>query len=77
LTPRRPRLARLPRNSVQNDSASLLPTVMPNTSRRPPVLTGTRERETHKGRIRKIRARPLAERQYGPMATYNFTWLWP
>ena len=37
LTPRRPRLVRLRRNSVQNGSASLLPMVMPNTSRRPSV----------------------------------------
>ena len=32
---------RLRRNSVQNGSASLLPIVMPNTSRRPSVLTAT------------------------------------
>src|SRR3954467_8939816 len=41
LTPRRPRLVRLRRNSVQNGSASLLPMVMPSTSRRPSVLTAT------------------------------------
>ena len=41
LTPRKPRRARLRRNAVQNGSASLLPTVMPSTSRRPSVLTAT------------------------------------
>jgi hypothetical protein len=41
LVPRRPRRARLRRNSVQNGSASLWPTVMPSTSRLPSVLTPT------------------------------------
>jgi hypothetical protein len=39
LTPRRPRRVSERRNSVQNGSASLLPIVMPSTSRRPSVLT--------------------------------------
>ena len=39
--PRRPRLARERRNSTQNGSASLWPTVMPSTSRLPSVLTPT------------------------------------
>jgi transposase len=40
-TPRRPRRASARRNSTQNGSASLWPTVMPSTSRRPSVLTPT------------------------------------
>src|SRR5258708_2760224 len=39
--PRRPRRARLRKNSTQNGSASLWPTVMPSTSRRPSLLTPT------------------------------------
>ena len=41
LTPRRPRRASLRRKAVQNVSASEGPTSMPNTSRRPSLLTLT------------------------------------
>jgi hypothetical protein len=41
LTPRRPRLASERRNSVQKVSASEAPIAMPNTSRRPSLLTAT------------------------------------
>src|SRR2546427_8717933 len=40
-TPRRPRRFRLRRNSVQNGSASLAPTLSPSTSRWPSVFTPT------------------------------------
>ena len=40
-TPLRPRRASERRNSTQNVSASLWPTLMPSTSRRPSVLTPT------------------------------------
>ena len=41
LTPRKPRLVRARRNSVQKVSASEAPMVMPKTSRRPWSLTAT------------------------------------
>jgi hypothetical protein len=41
LTPLRPRRASLRRNSVQKVSASEAPIAMPNTSRRPSLLTAT------------------------------------
>src|SRR5262249_23537098 len=40
-TPRKPRLARARRNSVQKVSASEAPIAMPSTSRRPLLLTAT------------------------------------
>jgi len=41
LTPRRPRRARLRRNSTQNGSASLWPIAVPSTSRRQSMFTPT------------------------------------